>query len=157
VRLFPDARDQRRLLPSALAHVVLYASILWVVGPITLLGVAGAGLFVALVVEDVLLISQHTHIPMELAAGADVRPFRAIDQETFTRSLRLPRLASWLALHFDAHELHHMYPFVPGYRLHEITYAPANEVGWRQWVLAARAIPGEILLFQNRNESGIDI
>jgi fatty acid desaturase len=60
-------------------------------------------------------------------------------------------------LHFDAHELHHMYPFVPGYRLNEVPYAAANEVSWRHWVPAARAIPGEVFLFQNRNESGFDV
>jgi hypothetical protein len=34
---------------------------------------------------------------------------------------------------------------------------PANEVGWSGWIARARAIPGEILLFQNRDESGFDV
>jgi fatty acid desaturase len=156
-RLFPDRSEHRALVRSAVLLAALYGLVLWVIGPLALLRLTGLALFLALVVEDVLLISQHTHIPMELAAGAEVRPFRTIDQEVFTRSLRLPRLLSWFTLHFDAHELHHMYPFVPGYRLDEVPYVPANEVSWRRWIPAARAVPGEILLFQNRNESGFDI
>ena len=65
-------------------------------------------------------------------------------------------MSVWL-LHFDAHELHHMYPFVPGYRLMEIRYTPDNEVSWWRWIPAARAVPGEIFFFQNRDGSGFDV
>ena len=156
-RLFPSRAVHRRLVFSAVALAGCYAALAVVLGPLALMRVFGVAGLVAFVIEDVLLISQHTHIPMGLANGHDVPPIRAIDQEVFTRSMRLPAAMSWLALRFDAHELHHMYPFVPGYRLDQVPYATANEVSWRQWVPAARAIPGEILLFQNRSESGIDI
>ena len=76
---------------------------------------------------------------MEVSCGERVTPHRAMEQERYTRSLRLPRAISHAVLHFDAHELHHMYPFVPGYRLREIAYTPQNEIGWRQWIAAARA------------------
>jgi len=157
VRLFPAREVHRRLVGSALLLAGVYAALFLIVGPLTLIRVCALAVLVAFAVEDVLLISQHTHIPMGLANGHDVPPVRAIDQEMFTRSMRLPAVLSRLALRFDAHELHHMYPFVPGYRLGEIPYTPANEVSWWRWVPAARAIPGEILLFQNRHESGIDI
>ena len=62
-----------------------------------------------------------------------------------------------LLLHFDAHELHHMYPFVPGYRLHGVAYTPQNEVGYWGWIRAAKRVPGEVFLFQNRTESGWEI
>jgi fatty acid desaturase len=80
-----------------------------------------------------------------------------MEQERYTRSLRLPDAISHAVLHFDAHELHHMYPFVPGYRLREIAYTPQNEIDWRQWIAAARRIPGDILLFQNRHDTGYDL
>jgi omega-6 fatty acid desaturase (delta-12 desaturase) len=157
VRLFPQPDLHRPLVRSTIALAAVYGLVAWTIGPFTLLWLAGPALVAALIVEDVLLISQHTHLPMQLAHGGEVVPVRAIDQETFTRSMRLPALASSAALHFDAHELHHMYPFVPGYRLAEIPYTPVNEVNWRRWVLAARAVPGEVLLFQHRGESGFDL
>jgi hypothetical protein len=60
-------------------------------------------------------------------------------------------------LHFDAHELHHMYPFVPGYHLHRIAYVPDNQIGWWQWIRGAKKMRGDVLLFQNRLESGYDL
>ncbi len=157
VRLFADSGTQRRLLASALASGGLYIGVAVVAGPGVLARLLGLAVLLALVLEDVLIISQHTHIPMGCSHGQSVAPHAALDQERFTRSLRLPSWASRAALHFDAHELHHMYPFVPGYRLGEIDYTPANEVSWSQWIGRARAIPGEILLFQNRDESEFDL
>ena len=76
----------------------------------------------------------------------------------FTRSLRFPAWFSTLfLLHMDAHELHHMYPAVPGYYLPRIEYAPHNEVNWWRWLMSAKRVRGEVFLFQNRNQTGLDI
>ena len=66
-------------------------------------------------------------------------------------------MASAFVLHFDAHELHHMYPFVPGYYLRRIPYSPENEIPWWHWVAGAKRLRGDVLLFQNRLESGWDL
>jgi hypothetical protein len=50
-----------------------------------------------------------------------------------------------------------MYPFVPGYALHRIEYPTLNTVCWWRWIAAARAVPGEVLLFQNRDDSGFEL
>lgn len=50
-----------------------------------------------------------------------------------------------------------MYPFVPGYHLHGVAYMPQNEVGYWAWIRAAKRVPGEVFLFQNRTESGWEI
>ena len=157
IRLFADPSVHRRLVGSALIVAALYTTVTVVVGPAAMVRLVGLGLLLSLVVQDVLIISQHTHIPMGCSHGSDVAPYSAQDQERFTRSLRLPEWLSLAVLHFDAHELHHMYPFVPGYRLRHIEYEPTNEVGWTHWIGAARAIPGEVLLFQNRDETGFDL
>jgi fatty acid desaturase len=156
-RLFPDARERRPLRLNILVLAGLYAAALIAIGPQMALRLGGLALFLALMVQDILIVSQHTHVPMHLSHGADVTPFPTIAQETFTRSLRLPAWASRLALHFDAHELHHMYPFVPGYRLREVPYDAEHEVDWWRWTRAARSMPGEILFFQNRDDTGFDL
>ena len=150
-------RDSARFVPHVLALAMVYLLVIWAVGPWTLLRLVGVALLLALMVQDVLILSQHTHIPMDRSAGHDVAPHRPLDQERFTRSLRLPSVVSRLMLHVDAHELHHMYPFIPGYRLREVPYSPVNEVGWWGWVRAARAIPGEVFLFRNRRETGFHV
>lgn len=154
LRQAPSLRVRRQLGLSMAALAAFYAAVAWWLGPLLVIRVFGLATLFAFAVEEVLLLSQHTHVPMAVSHGRRVSPHRAIDQERFTRSLRLPGKVSRLALHFDAHELHHMYPFVPGYRLRAIAYQPAGEVGWWQWLRAARACPGDTLLFQNRHQTG---
>jgi fatty acid desaturase len=157
LRLFKAPATRRRVVLNVAVMVAVYVTVAIVVGAATLARVVGLALLLAFMVEDVLLISQHTHVPMRSSHGQKVDPYPAVAQEPFTRSLRLPAWASRMLLTFDAHELHHMYPFVPGYRLAQIPYVPGHEVAWWQWVPAARAVPGEVLLFHDRNETGLDV
>jgi fatty acid desaturase len=155
--LFPKSTDRLRLAINSITLLAAYIALFAFVGGGTMLRLVGVALLLALVGEDLLLLSQHTHIPQNVSHGADVRPFPAVEQEVFTRSLVFPRWLSVLLLHIDAHELHHMYPYVPGYRLSEVTYATENEIGLRAWIRGARGMPGELLLFHNRLETGADI
>jgi fatty acid desaturase len=155
--LFPGRDDRGRLARSLLGLATAYALLTALAGPGTVLRVAGLALVLAFMAEDVVLLSQHTHIPQQLSHGEPVRPFPTIEQEVFTRSLVLPAWLSAVLLRIDAHELHHMYPFVPGYRLGGIPYSTANEIDWWTWTRRARALPGEVFLFQNRVETGAEI
>ena len=137
--------------------LLVYVVVFVVAGPSIVVRVAGVALLLALIAEDLLLLSQHTHIPQQLSNGEAVRPFPTIEQEVFTRSLVFPRWLSAALLHIDAHELHHMYPFVPGYRLGGVQYDTENEIGLWAWIRGARAMPGELFLFHNRLETGADI
>jgi fatty acid desaturase len=155
VRYAAESRRAPQLIAGFAATVAVYVALGVWLGPAMLLRSAGLATFIAFVLEDLLILSQHTHVPMDVSSGGPVTPHAAMDQGRFTRSLRLPRVVSRILLHFDAHELHHMYPFVPGYHLRHIAYQPENEVGWRHWAVAARRIPGDVLLFQNRHQTGI--
>ena len=115
-------------------------------------------LLTPVLVQDPLLLSQHTHIPQNLSRGRKVSPYPAPAQEVFTRSLRVPAwFARWVLLNLDAHELHHMYPFVPGYHLRRIGYATRHEIHWWRWVREAKRLSGEVFLFKNRTQSGFEI
>lgn len=155
--LFTKPDDRTRLAASSLGLLAIYALLVILVGAGTVLRVAGVSLLLALIAEDLLLLSQHTHIPQNVSHGEPVRPFPTIEQEVFTRSLVFPRWLSAMLLHIDAHELHHMYPFVPGYRLGAVDYDTENEIGLWAWIRGARALPGELFLFHNRLETGADI
>lgn len=155
--VFSKQEDRRRLAISIITFLLAYVVVAIIVGPWTLLRVAGLAFVLAFIVEDLLILSQHTHIPQNLSQGKQVLPFPALEQDVFTRSLILPSWISAMLLHIDAHELHHMYPFVPGYHLRGISYDTPNEIGWWRWVRRARALPGETLMFHNRIETGVDI
>jgi fatty acid desaturase len=155
--LFPRAEELTPIRRNVIAQIGAYAALVALVGPLTFLQVAGGGIVVSLMIEDLLLLSQHTHIPTNVSGGGDVAPVPAVDQELFTRSLRLPAWASKLLLNFDAHELHHMYPFVPGRHLRRIPYRPSHEVSWWEWVRASKRLGGVVLLFENSRSTGIQI
>ena len=142
----------------AMLLVVVYGTTLAVVGAEQLVRVFGVATIASMIFLDPLMMSQHTHIPMKVSDGGEVKPFAAREQLPFTRSLRFPRWFSTVVLlHFDAHELHHMYPQVPGYDLRRIDFAPPNEASWWRWIRAARALPAHVFLFQNRDQSGSDV
>lgn len=123
-------------------------------GPLDLALLCGPALLLSWMAQDLLLLSQHTHMPLKLSGGRPVRAFRPPEQGPFTRSLRLPRGLSWLLLHFDAHEAHHRWPRVPGYRLRRIAWQAPNEVPWLAWIRAAKRLRGEDFLFRNRLDTG---
>jgi fatty acid desaturase len=155
--LFPKRDDRRLLAGNIIALIASYGALVAVVGLGAVVRVGALALVLALIAEDILLLSQHTHIPQNVSGGEPVRPFPTIEQEVFTRSLVFPGWLSAMLLHIDAHELHHMYPFIPGYRLAGIPYDTENQIGLWTWIRRARALPGEVFLFQNRLETGADI
>jgi omega-6 fatty acid desaturase (delta-12 desaturase) len=156
--LFPDRAEGRRLAWNIGILLGAYAGVIALVGVGSLVRLAGLGLLLALIFEDPLLLSQHTHLPQNLSRGERVRPYPAVEQEVFTRSLRFPAwFSTGVLLHLDAHELHHMYPFVPGYALRRVDYAPDNEMHWWRWVRKAKRVPGEVFLFQSRTQTGFDL
>ncbi|MFN0166425.1 MAG: fatty acid desaturase family protein [Bryobacteraceae bacterium] len=151
-------RHQARTVAINIAALIsAYAALAAIAGPLGVLRFAGAAVLMGLAIQDPLILSQHTHLPQRLSQGRPVQPFPALEQEVFTRSLRLPKWISAFLLHFDAHELHHMYPFVPGYYLHRLDYRPRNEVDWLRWLRRAKQLPGVVFLFQNRHQTGFDL
>lgn len=152
-----SAADIRKLRFGVAVSLATYAIATLLVGPLVLLKCFAVGRLLALAIEDPLLLSQHTHIPQHLAEGRRPRPFTPFEQQSFTRSLRLPDWLSFLILRFDAHELHHMYVRVPGYDLHRIPYRPGNEVGWWTWLRGAKRLPGSVFLFQNSTQTGFKL
>jgi len=116
------------------------------------------GVLLSLILQDLFLLSQHTHMPLKLSYGKKVESYPTLQQAAFTRSLHFPFwFAHYFLLHFNAHELHHMYPFVPGYCLGQIPHGTENEIGWWRWIREAKRLPGEVFLLQNRQQSGVRI
>jgi acyl-lipid omega-6 desaturase (Delta-12 desaturase) len=146
--------DRQALVVNCLALAATYALILAALGPWAVLVAVGPGLVLSLMAQDVILLSQHTHMPTNRSAGEPVQCFAPAEQEPFTRSLRLPAWLSRLILGFDLHELHHMYVHVPGYDLHRIPYRARNEVHWLTWLNGAKRLSGKSFLFGNRDETG---
>lgn len=157
-RLFEGSRARRAFVLDALGLVAVYAACSALVGPAALARLVGLGLLLGFSWMDVIMLSQHTHIPLQIAGDGDVKPIPAPEQAPYTRSLRF---SSWLSsgalTGFDAHELHHVFPFVPGPLLRRIPWTPPNEAPAWAWIRAAKAVPADVFLFQNRKTSGLSV
>ena len=155
-KILQRPRQRRLVTINIAAYLLAYVTILIAVGPSTMITTVGLGLLLSFSLQDLLILSQHTHIPMKLSEGAKVRPFTPNQQEAFTRSLIFPTwFARLILLNFDAHGLHHMLPRIPGYHLHQLQARETlNCIRWWKWILAAKSVPGEILLFQNQDDTG---
>lgn len=158
---FPQFSQRARLTVNIVAYLALYGALIVWIGPQRMLELVGPALLLTLMMQDLLILSQHTHIPMELSTSsgdAVVSPFAPSEQEVFTRSLTFPSwFARWILVNLDAHELHHVHPSVPGYYLHTIRRPTLNAVPWWRWLLRAKCVRGDVLLFQNRNVSGYEL
>lgn len=154
-QLFPGARDRRVIVLNIIVYASLYALIVWWFPWRLVARTLASALLLSFAIQDLLILSQHTHIPMKIAAGKQVAPFSPGRQDVFTRSLIFPKFFSrWILLNMDAHSLHHMYPSIPGYDLHRVKRVIANETPWWLWVWKARSLRGDVLLFQNRDQTG---
>lgn len=152
---FTRSRERRLLVINIVGYVAAYAVVIWAVGPFGMLKCVGFALLISFAIQDLLILSQHTHIPMKLSHGEDVNPFAPVEQAVFTRSLEFPLWFSRLILlNFDAHALHHMYPKIPGYDLHLLQAKTENSIAWWRWMIKAKSVRGDVLLFQNRDQTG---
>ncbi|MBM4002559.1 MAG: hypothetical protein FJ295_04615 [Planctomycetes bacterium] len=156
--LFPRVPMRRRFVVNILILLAAFVATVYLIGVQRLAGAVGLGLLLSLMLQDPLILSQHTHIPMELAQGKLVSPHAPAEQRHYTRSLEFPTwFARLVLINFNAHELHHMYSQVPGYCLDRVGYLPDNGISWWQWLRRAKRIPGELFLFRNRNQTGLDL
>ena len=155
-RLFPQPRERRLVTLNIIAYLVAYIALMTGLGWEVVMRTVGLALLITMSFQDLLILSQHTHIPMKLANNNAVRPFPPRQQEVFTRSLIFPRwFARLVLLNVDAHGLHHMVPRVPGYHLHRLQNRETmNCIRWWEWVIRAKTVPGDVLLFQNRDQTG---
>ena len=157
-RIFPLPSVRRGMAVNLVACAVGYVACLVWLGPIHILMCIGPGAWVGFALLDPLMLSQHTHIPLSVSQGATVKPYPAYEQVAFTRSLVFPRaISTGLLMGFDAHELHHRHPQVAGYHLYLLRGDTPNAVSAWRWVRAAKRVPAEIFLFENRDKTGLAI
>ena len=153
------APGPRRALHANIALLLLaYAAVAWLVGSELVLRLFGLATLLGFALQEPLILSQHTHLPQRLSGGRRVAPLRPALQARHTRSLAFPRaFARVFLLNFNAHELHHRFPAVPGYRLARIDWRAPNEVHWWTWLRAVKRLRGSVFLFENRERTGFPL
>jgi fatty acid desaturase len=84
--------------------------------------------------------------------------YPAFEQDRFTRSLKFPIwISKWLTMSFENHIAHHLFPWVPFYKLHLIHTHTGNEVRAWDWIKKAKKTPGDVLIFDDRKLTKLDL
>lgn len=155
IRYLGTPAQKKSVARDILVLLLAYAALVVVMGPAAFIELFGLAFLITLVMQETLLLSQHTHLPTNLSHGRTVKPFAPKEQETYTRSLHF---STWISrgvlMHFDAHELHHMYVRVPGYELGKIPYRTQHVVDWWTWIRGSRGLSGVDFLFGDRTRTG---
>jgi fatty acid desaturase len=151
-----QAEDRRRLALHSVALVAVYAAVIVLLGPSTFAAHVRLALRLSLIAED-MLRSASTRIFPQKSERRAARPSVSDRRARGVHAVaRVSRWMSSLLLHIDAHELHHMYPFVPGYRLTGIPYETENEIGSGP-DQTRPSLPGEVLPLSESPRVRVDL
>lgn len=155
-KIFPDPEKRIQFIFSIFFLISVFALQIYFLPGFFSAWVLGYCLFLFL--SDPLLISQHVHIPQQFSNGASVSPFSVKEQDQFTRTLLFPKwISKYILLGFDKHTLHHLIPRLACYHLNSVDYTFSGSISWYKWLIKAKRISAEKLLFSNNNKSGLNI
>jgi acyl-lipid omega-6 desaturase (Delta-12 desaturase) len=155
-RYLPPAKLKRIHLNQALL-IAGYAIVAVVWGEWTLRNL-GVAYLISLVISDLFILSQHSHIDIPLANGADVQPISYAKQVAYTRSLRINRLvARYVLLNFNLHELHHARPGIPAYHLGGLADEMPNTRPFLRYVARAKRMKGVDFVFSTTRKTGVEV
>ncbi|AOW10361.1 fatty acid desaturase family protein [Flavobacterium gilvum] len=114
----------------------------------------GIGYFISLVISDVFILSQHSHIKIPIAGEHEVKPIRYSEQIQYTRSVGFSNLvARFLYLNFNLHESHHSFPGLPAYHLDKIGTETPNKVRFFNYLFDAKSMSGMNFIFNTSDKN----
>ena len=106
------------------------------------------GYFMSLIISDVFILSQHSHIEIPIAGEQKVKPIRYSEQLKYTRSISFSSLIEkYIFFNFNLHELHHFRPGLPAYYLDKIQVKTPNKVNVFNYIFDAKSMRGMSFVF----------
>lgn len=137
--------------------LVLYAFVFVLFGKWILVNLALAYFF-SLMISDIIILSQHSHIDIPVSGGEEVQPVRYVEQIPYTRSLGFNAVfARVILLNFNLHELHHAQPGVPAYHLDKVGVETSNTRAFKKYLVAAKKMKGVDFVFKTTSKTGVEI
>jgi acyl-lipid omega-6 desaturase (Delta-12 desaturase) len=102
----------------------------------------------SLMISDLFILSQHSHIEIPLSNGKEVKPIRFSEQVQYTRSVSVfSNIGRYVYFNFNLHELHHAYPVLPAYYLDKTNLTMPNTVKFMHYLRDAKKMKGIDFIF----------
>jgi len=154
---FPERKKIRSHQLQIAFLMIIYVGLILLFG-LTFIKVWLGAFIVYLFISDPYLLSQHTHLEYKNAQEEPIKPVRYIDQDTYSRTVRFPNwVEKYIFYNSNNHGLHHQFPWIPIYVLHQHKTKNENTIDWVQWLSISKKIPGHILIYSDRTHSGYNI
>jgi len=155
-KYLPEAKLQG-VFKNQIVLLALYAVAFVFFGKWILMNLALAYFF-SLMISDIIILSQHSHIDIPVSGGEDVQPVRYVEQIPYSRSLGFNAVfARVMLLNFNLHELHHAQPGLPAYHLDKVAVETPNTRGFKKYFLAAKKMKGVDFVFKTTSKTGVEI
>ena len=151
-RLYPGTIQKMQNILSIAFLLVLYPVVICWIGPDVFFRIWLFAYLLFLLISDPLLLSQHSAVPQKMSNGMVVDPISFREQDKYSRTLLFPAwIERFILLGFNNHIAHHLFPYIPGYRLHHIKIDSPGAENWREWLIWAKKTPAQILLFDSKH------
>ena len=141
-----------QIYKNMLLQIILYTSLFYFSGSWILQHLL-LGYFISLIISDVFILSQHSHIKIPIAGEQEVKPIRHAEQIKYTRSVNFPAwVAQYIYFNFNLHELHHFQPGLPAYYLDQVNIETPNKVSFFSYLLDAKVMSGMDFVFNTSDK-----
>jgi len=146
------ANHFNRIYKNMGVQIILYVILFYVAGTWILQHLL-LGYFISLIISDVFILSQHSHIKIPIAGEQEVKPIRYAEQIQYTRSVNVPTWVSrYIYFNFNLHELHHFQPGLPAYYLDQVDLETPNKVPFFNYLLDAKIMSGMNFIFNTSDK-----
>ncbi|MFM7023404.1 MAG: fatty acid desaturase family protein [Flavobacteriales bacterium] len=132
---------------NILLQILSYATLFYFFGSWIVLHLLPAYIL-SLMISDLFILSQHSHIEIPLSKGEKVNPIRFSEQVQYTRSISLfSQLGRYIYFNFNLHESHHAHPILPAYHLDKVQTKMPNTVPFFRYLKDAKKLKGIDFIF----------
>lgn len=153
LKKFLQARKLPIIYLNILIQLLIYILVFYIYGTKLLIYFLPAYVL-SLMISDLFILSQHSHIEIPLSNGQQVKPIRYLEQIKYTRSISFhwSKLGKLVFFNFNLHELHHAYPNLPAYFLDTTGENLPNTVNFYLYLRDAKKLQGVDFIFNTSNK-----
>ena len=109
----------------------------------------------SLVLKELVILTQHSHIEIPISEGKEVKPIQYKDQIQYSRSFYVNSFfAQYFLFNFNLHEVHHAFPGLPAYWLQNIDLGLSRKPLYFEWFHKAKSMKGEDYIFRTSKHTG---
>lgn len=142
-------KNRKRILTSlSMVWVLLFHLTLIATIGSSWMAIFGLSIFIYLNMGDISLLTQHVHLPLDVSSEANVEPKDLWEQDQYSHTMVLPEFVTrWIALGFNHHSFHHLFPALPYYKSHLFPFEGTHTHGWKEWILKSKRMKATELIF----------